>query len=77
MKMDSTGRIYVAAGTNKPTEFETTSFKAGCYILSPSGRLLDFIPVGPDECCNCAFGGKDGKTLFITSGSHLWSVPLR
>ncbi|MBB5032638.1 SMP-30/gluconolactonase/LRE family protein [Prosthecobacter vanneervenii] len=77
MKMDSAGRIYVAAGTNKATEFENTSFKAGCYILSPSGHLLDFIPVAPDECCNCAFGGKDGKTLFITSGSHLWSVPLR
>jgi len=77
MKMDSAGRIYVAAGTNNATEFESTRFKAGCYILSPSGRLLDFIPVAPDECCNCAFGGKDGKTLFITSGSHLWSVPLR
>lgn len=77
MKMDSAGRIYVAAGTNKATEFETTRFKAGCYILSPSGRLLDFIPTAPDECCNCAFGGKDGKTLFITSGGHLWSVPLR
>ncbi|OYW77439.1 MAG: hypothetical protein B7Z37_04160 [Verrucomicrobia bacterium 12-59-8] len=77
MKMDREGRIYVAAGTNKATEFETTRFKAGCYILSPSGRLLDFIPVAPDECCNCAFGGKDGKTLFITSGGHLWSVPLR
>ena len=77
MKMDSAGRIYVAAGTNKATEFETTRYKAGCYILSPSGRLLDFIPVAPDECCNCAFGGKDGKTLFITSGGHLWSVPLR
>ncbi len=77
MKMDSAGRIYVAAGTNKATEFENTSFKAGCYILSPSGRLLDFIPVAPDECCNCAFGGKDEKTLFITSGGHLWSVPLR
>ena len=77
MKMDSAGRIYVAAGTNKATEFENTRFKAGCFILSPSGRLLDFIPVAPDECCNCAFGGADGKTLFITSGNHLWSVPLR
>ena len=77
MKMDREGRIYVAAGTNKATEFETTRFKAGCYILSPSGKLLDFIPVAPDECCNCAFGGKDGKSLFITSGGHLWSVPLR
>ena len=77
MKMDSAGRIYVAAGVNKANEFETTQFKAGCYILSPSGRLLDFIPVAPDECCNCVFGGKDGKTLFITSGGHLWSVPLK
>lgn len=77
MKMDAEGRIYVVAGTNKTTPHETTRFKAGCYILSPSGRLIDFIPTGPDEACNCAFGGKDGKTLFITSGSHLWSVPLK
>lgn len=77
MKMDAAGRIYVAAGTNKATDYETTRFKAGCYILSPSGRLIDFIPTTPDECCNCAFGGKDGKTLFITSGGHLWSVPLK
>lgn len=77
MKMDAQGRIYVAAGTNQVTEFETTRFKAGCYILSPSGRLIDFIPTSPDECCNCAFGGADGKTLFITSGEHLWSVPMK
>jgi gluconolactonase len=77
MKMDAAGRIYVAAGTNKTTEWETNRFKAGCYILSPSGRLIDFIPTAPDEACNCAFGGKDGKTLFITSGNHLWSVPLQ
>jgi gluconolactonase len=77
MKMDAAGRIYVAAGTNKATEYETTRFKAGCYILSPSSRLIDFIPTSPDECCNCAFGGKAGKTLFITSGGHLWSVPLK
>lgn len=77
MKMDVAGRIYVAAGTNKATDYETTRFKAGCYILSPSGSLIDFIPTSPDECCNCAFGGKDGKTLFITSGGHLWSVPLK
>ena len=77
MKMDAAGRIYVAAGTNKATEYETTRFKAGCYILSPSGRLIDFIPTSPDECCNCAFGGKAGKTLFITSGGHLWSGPLK
>ncbi len=77
MKMDAAGRIYVAAGTNKATEYEPNRFKAGCYILSPSGRLIDFSPTAPDEACNCAFGGMDGKTLFITSGGHLWSVPLK
>lgn len=77
MEMDAAGRIYVAAGTNKVTPYETNRFKAGCYILSPSGRLIDFIPTAPDEATNCSFGGADGKTLFITSGKHLWSVPLK
>ena len=69
--------LSVGLRTNKATKHETTRLKAGCYIPSPSGRLLDFIPVDPDECCNCALASKDGKTLFITSGNHLWSVPLR
>jgi gluconolactonase len=77
IKMDADGRIYVAAGTNKSTDLETTRFKTGCYILAPNGRLIDFIATSPDECCNCAFGGKDGKTLFITSGGHLWSAQIK
>ena len=77
MKQDAAGRIYVAAGTNRVTEWETNEFKAGCYILSPRGRLIDFIPTAPDEACNCALGGADKRTLFITSGNHLWSVPLK
>ncbi|MEQ1853841.1 MAG: SMP-30/gluconolactonase/LRE family protein, partial [Chthoniobacteraceae bacterium] len=76
MKMDQAGRIYVAAGVNKRNEYETDHFKAGCYLLSPSGRLIDFVPTAPDEACNCAFGGRDMRTLFITSGNHLWSVPV-
>ncbi len=76
MKMDTAGRLYVAAGVNKANEYETTRFKAGCYILSPAGRLLDFVPTAPDEACNCALAGPDGKTLYITSGNHLWSIPV-
>jgi gluconolactonase len=76
MKMDREGRLYVAAGVNHKNEYETDEFKAGCYILSPAGRLLAFVPTAPDEACNCAFGGADGKTLFMTSGNHLWSVPV-
>lgn len=77
VKMDSAGRLYVAAGVNKANDYETDEFKAGCYILSPSGKLLDFVPTSPDEATNCALGCPDKRTLFITSGGHLWSVPLK
>lgn len=76
MKMDTAGRLYVAAGVNHSNPYETDEFKAGCYILSPGGRQLAFVPTAPDEACNCAFGGADGKTLFMTSGNHLWSIPV-
>lgn len=77
MKMDRKGRLYVAAGVNQANQFETDEFKAGCYILSPEGRLIDFVPTAPDEATNCAFGGADFRTLYITSGNHLWSLPLK
>jgi len=76
MKMDAAGRLYVAAGVNHKNEFETDEFKAGCYVLTPEGKLITFIPTGPDEATNCAFGGDDFKTLYMTSGNHLWSIPL-
>jgi gluconolactonase len=76
MKMDRAGRLYVAGGVNQQNEFENTEFKAGCYILSPTGGLIDFVPTAPDEATNCAFGGDDRKTLYITSGNHLWSIPV-
>ena len=69
-KMDRKGLLYVAAGLNKPNPpFETTDeFKGGVYILSPAGELLEFVPIPRDEVTNCAFGGRDLKTLFITAG---------
>ena len=76
MKQDSEGRLYVLGGLNRANEYENTEFKAGCYVLSPEGKLLQFIPTGPDEATNCAFGGEDFMTLYMTSGNHLWSIPL-
>jgi gluconolactonase len=74
-KMDRKGRLYVAAGRNKANDFETADeFKGGVYILSPEGKQLEFIPFPKDETTNCAFGGKDLKTLFVTTGDQLWSV---
>lgn len=76
LKMDRAGRLYVAAGLNRPNPpYETADrLKAGLYILSPRGRQLDFVPIPNDEVTNCAFGGPDLQTVYITAGGHLWSV---
>ncbi len=78
LKMDSRNRLFVAAGLNIANPpFETADpYKAGVYILSIDGTLLDFAAIPKDEVTNCAFGGPDFKTLFITAGSTLWSIPV-
>jgi len=76
MKLDAAGRLFVAAGLNRQNPpFETQSEPtAGVYVFSPEGKLLEFIPIPRDETTNCAFGGDDLKTLYITAGGSLWSV---
>src|SRR5205814_10032179 len=76
LKQDKKGRLYVAAGLNKPNPpFEpATDKKGGIYVLSPEGKLLAFQPVPRDEVTNCAFGGEDRRTLYITGGGTLYSI---
>jgi gluconolactonase len=76
LKQDDKGRLYVAAGLNKPNPpFEpATDTKGGIYVLDPEGKLLTFLPVPTDEVTNCAFGGEDRKTLYITGGGVLYSI---
>jgi gluconolactonase len=75
LKMDRKGRLFVAAGLNAPHRpFETTELKGGIYILSPQGKLLNFVSIPRDEVTNCAFGDSDLKTLYITAGGTLWSI---
>jgi len=78
VKADREGRLSVAAGLNKshPPYASADKFKGGVYIISPEGKLLDFIGIPVDEVTNCAFGGADRKTLFITAGGTLWSIPV-
>jgi gluconolactonase len=78
LKADRDGRLYVAAGLNQShTPYESAAkFKGGVYILSPEGKLLDFVAIPVDEVTNCAFGGPDRKTLYITAGGTLWSIPV-
>jgi gluconolactonase len=76
MKLDTAGRLYVAAGLNRPNQPAETadSPTAGIYVFSPAGELLEFVAIPRDETTNCAFGGDDLKTLFVTSGGTLWSL---
>jgi gluconolactonase len=76
IKQDRDGRLYVAAGLNRPNPpFEpATDQKGGIYVFSPDGKLLTFLPVPTDEVTNCAFGGDDLRTLYITGGGTLYSI---
>lgn len=76
MALDQEGRLYVTAGFNFPNPpVETNArYKAGVYVLSHDGQLLQFIPVPADMITNCTFGGEDLRTLYITAGHRLWSI---
>jgi gluconolactonase len=76
LKQDREGRLYVAAGLNKPNPpFEPAEdVKGGIYVLSPEGKLLTFLAVPKDEVTNCAFGGDDLKTLYVTAGGTPYSI---
>jgi len=78
MKLDRLGRLYVAAGLNRPNPpFETQPEPtAGIYVFSAEGQLLEWIPIPRDEVTNCAFGGPDLKTLYVTAGGSLWAIPM-
>ena len=76
MKLDVRGRLYVAAGLNRQNPPAETQARptAGVYVFAPQGKLLEFIPIPRDETTNCAFGGPDLRTLFVTAGGSLWSI---
>jgi gluconolactonase len=75
MTVDTQGNLYVAAGLNQSRgSAETLDNKAGIYVLSPQGKLLRSIPIPEDLLTNVAFGGPDGKTLYVTAGKTLFRV---
>jgi sugar lactone lactonase YvrE len=57
--VDARGNVYLAAGR--------------ISVDSPAGRLIDTIET-PERPTQLAFGGKDGKTLFIAARTSLYSV---
>ncbi len=78
LKIDAQNRLFVAAGRSVASLPNETAkpYTGGVYVLSSGGSLLDFIPIPNDEVTNCAFGGEDLKTLYITAGGTLWTIPV-
>lgn len=59
---DDQGNVYIAAGQVR--------------VFNPAGKPIDTIEV-PQRPTSLVFGGPDGKTLFITARSSLYSVQTR
>ncbi len=75
MTVDSEGNLYVAAGLNLGRgTAETMDTRPGIHAISPEGKLLQYIPIPEDLITNCAFGGPDMRTLYVTAGKTLFRV---
>ena len=75
MTIDSEGNLYVAAGLNRLRgTAETLDTPAGVHVFSPQGELIEFIPIPEDTITNCAFGGPDLRTLYVTAGKTLFRI---
>jgi len=63
MKVDGQGRLFVTGA-------------GGVWVFDATGATLGVIET-PETPANCAFGGADGKTLYVTARTGLYRVNLR
>jgi gluconolactonase len=63
IRCDSAGRVWSSSGD-------------GAQIFSKSGALLARILL-PEAAANLAFGGKSGKTLYLTARKSLYAVETK
>jgi gluconolactonase len=62
LKVDVQGNVYVSG-------------PGGMWILSPAGKHLGTV-IAPRPIHNFAWGGKDGKTLYLTAQDKLYRMKL-
>ena len=63
MKVDVEGTVYCTG-------------PGGVWVLTSSGKHLGTILTGAEQTTNCAWGGDDWKTLFITTRNTLARISL-
>jgi gluconolactonase len=64
IELDEQGNLYLTDLSGK-----------GVNIVSPEGKKIGYISV-PNLTSNLCFGGKDGKTLFITARDSFYSIQM-
>ncbi len=62
MTVDADGNVYLTG--------------EAVTVYSPAGKKVGELAV-PERPSNLCFGGKDGKTLFVTARTGLYAVPMR
>lgn len=63
MTIDKKGNVYL---TGK-----------GVTVFNPEGKKIDHIAVDAPWTANVCFGGKDGKTLFITASESVYALQMK
>ncbi len=63
MKVDEKGNVY-------------STGPGGVWIISPQGKHIGTL-LAPERLTNLAFGGADGKTLYVTSFKALYRIRLK
>lgn len=63
LRVDKEGNIY-------------GSGPGGVWIISPAGKHIGTIKV-PERVSNVAWGDEDGKTLYITASTSIFSIKLK
>jgi len=62
LTVDTKGNLYITSGL-------------GLQVYSPAGKLLGIIEF-PQQPANVTFGGPDGKTIYVTARTGLYSVEM-
>ena len=77
MCIDTQGNLYAAAGLHQRRgSSETLKTRCGVHVFAPDGKLIRFIALPEDTITNCAFGGSDRKTLYVTAGKGLYQTKV-
>lgn len=64
LTVDTKGNIFI-----------TVPARSAVFVLSPEGKPLGMIRI-PERPSNCALGGKEGRTLYVTAQTGVYAIDV-